>query len=252
MHPIPNDLPRRYTDMADWYLLITHPDEYAEEATFYARTIIDASDGRHSTLLELGSGAGANAFHYKAYFNVTLTDISQSMLDLSRRFNPESEHFAGDMRSIRLHRTFDAVFVHDAICYMRNRADLRSAMETAFVHLRSGGVALFAPDNIRENFADTVDHGGRDGNGRALRYMIWTSDPDPKDQTYLYEFVYMMHESGSAPRVVHEAHECGLFSRHEWLDVLSEVGFEAWAVPFEHSEEPSRSLEVFVAKKPAD
>lgn len=58
------------------------------------------------------------------------------MLDLSKKSNPECEHILGDMRTLRLNRTFDAVFVHDAICYMRTREDLRAAIETAFVHLR--------------------------------------------------------------------------------------------------------------------
>jgi len=35
------------------------------------------------------------------------------MLELSRTINPELEHLVGDMRTIRLGRTFDAVLIHD-------------------------------------------------------------------------------------------------------------------------------------------
>jgi hypothetical protein len=71
---------------------------------------------------------------------------------------------------------FDAVFVHDAVCYMTTHSDLRKAMETAFVHCRPGGVALFAPDHLRENFRADTDHGGSDDGRRGLRYLEWTWD----------------------------------------------------------------------------
>lgn len=40
------------------------------------------------------------------------------------------------MRTVRLGRTFDAVFVHDAVDYMTSEDDLRHVIETAFVHCR--------------------------------------------------------------------------------------------------------------------
>ena len=56
------------------------------------------------------------------------------MLAVSRALNPECEHIEADIRAVRLGRTFDAVFVHDAICHMTTEADLRAALETAIVH----------------------------------------------------------------------------------------------------------------------
>jgi hypothetical protein len=41
------------------------------------------------------------------------------------------------------------VFVHDAVAYMTTERELRAAIETAFVHCRPGGAALFAPDHVR-------------------------------------------------------------------------------------------------------
>src|SRR6185437_11463347 len=62
-------------------------------------------------------------------------------------------HLVGDMRSLRLDRRFDAVFVHDAIDYLINLDDLRAAMATAYMHLHPGGVALLCPSRLRESFA---------------------------------------------------------------------------------------------------
>ena len=87
------------------------------------------------------------------------------------------------MRSVRLGRTFDAVFVHDAIAYITTEVDLRAVFATAFEHTRPGGVALFVPDSVTETFEPAADHGGHDGPDRALRYLEWTWDPDPDDTT---------------------------------------------------------------------
>ena len=246
--------PRLYTDLADWFHLLTAPEEYAEEAAFYVQTLTRAIGTPPKTVLELGSGGGNNAWHYKHLVeSCTLVDLSAGMLALSQRLNPECEHVRADMRSLRLGRVFDAVFVHDAVAYMTTEDDLRQAMATAFVHCRPGGAALFAPDSSRETFQARTEHGGHDGaDGRALRYLEWTFDPDPTDHTYLVEFVYLLHEEGQpATRSVYDRHVCGLFSRSDWLRLLSDTGFRASVLPFEHSEEPPGSLEVFVGVRPS-
>ncbi|HLH22426.1 MAG TPA: class I SAM-dependent methyltransferase [Chloroflexota bacterium] len=243
-------LPRRYTDLASWFHLLTAPEEYAEEAEVYSRLLLEATSPPPRTLLELGSGGGNNAWHYKRHFTPTLVDLSLQMLAISQRINPECEHVQGDMRSVRLGRRFDAVFVHDAVMYLTTEEALRQAMATAFVHCRPGGVALFVPDCVRETFVPRTEHGGTDGDGRALRYLAWTTDPDPTDNTYLSDFVYVLHEEGQPARCVHEQHQYAVFARADWLRLLGEVGFRASVRPFELSDIPAGSLEAFVAIRP--
>ena len=241
------ETPRLYRDLAPWFHLLTAPQEYAEEAEIYRRLLTEAGPVR--TVLELGSGGGNNAFHLKARFDLTLTDLSEEMLAISRKLNPECEHIRGDMRTLRLGRDFDAVFVHDAIDYMTTLADLRAAIESAYVHCRPGGTALFVPDYVRERFTSRTDHGGHDGDGRSLRYLEWDWDPDPADDTYLAEFAYLLRDEGGSVRVEHDRHVCGLFGREQWRSLLEEVGFRAENRQIHHSEEDVAS-EVFLAKRP--
>ena len=224
-----------YNELAAWWPLLSSPVDYAEEADFMRRLLIESCQKPPQTLLELGSGGGNNASHLKHHFEITLVDPSTGMLAVSRALNPECEHLPGDMRSVRLDRQFDAVLIHDAIEYMTTPADLRRAIETAYIHCRPGGAALFAPDHTREIFTPSTEHGGHDGEGRSLRYLEWSYDPDESDTTYLVEYVYLLSEGGEQVRVEYDRHICGLFSRAEWLRLLSEVGFEATIItdPFE-------------------
>jgi hypothetical protein len=184
----------------------------------------------------------------KAHFDLTLVELSPGMLAVSKRLNPDCAHHQGDMRTVRLARQFDGVFVHDAVCYMTSVVDLRRAMETAFIHCRPGGVALFCPDCTAETFEPSTDHGGHDGKDRAMRYLEWCWDPDPSDATYTVDYVYALRE-GRDRRVVYDRHIEGVFSAATWLDLLRSVGFTAESRRYSHSE-VERPIEVFVARRP--
>jgi SAM-dependent methyltransferase len=240
-----------YSDLTDWWPLLSAPDDYEEEASGYQRLLLESSDEPPRTLLELGSGGGNNASHLKARFQMTLVDLSPGMIAVSKTLNPECEHVVGDMRTVRLGRLFDCVFVHDAIVYMTTEADLRRAIESAYVHCRPGGVALLAPDHLRENFHPPyTDCGGHDIGARGLRYLEWTQDPDPADTSYTVDYAYILRDGDGSVRVELDRHVEGLFGRGDWLRILRDVGFEPRAASFEHSELEPGSYEVFIASRP--
>lgn len=243
-------VPKLYAGLAPWWPLLSSPDDYQEEAAFYRQVLVEACAHAPRTVLELGSGGGNNASHLKAHFRMTLVDRSAGMLEHSRALNAECEHVVGDMRTVRLGRLWDGVFVHDAVAYMLTEDDLGQVMETAFLHCAPGGAALFAPDHIRENFRGTTDHGGHDGARGGLRYLEWTWDPDPADTTYVVDYAYLLREADGAVRVEHDRHVEGLFARAVWLRLLSAAGFEPQAVPFPHSELEPGSYELFIGRKP--
>lgn len=248
MTDVPSEY-RFYGDLAVWWPLISPPEEYAEEAA-YAATVLSSASIPVRDVLELGCGGGHNAVHLKARFAMTLVDLSSEMLEVSRRLNPECDHHQGDMRTVRLGRTFDAVFVHDAVDYMTSEADLRQAIETTFVHCRPGGVAVFVPDYTAETFEATSDHGGNDGaGGRGVRYLEWTWDPDLADTWTVTEYAFLLRNTDGSVRVVHETHRMGLFSRDVWMRLLASVGFEPDSV-VEQTTEDRSPRELFVGHRP--
>ena len=237
-----------YGELASWWPLISPVEEYAEEAAFAAQLLGSASIPVRA-VLELGSGGGHNAFYLKAQFTLTLVDLSAEMLEVSRRWNPECEHLQGDMRAVRLGRMFDAVFVHDAVDYMASEEDLRAAMATAYAHCRPGGVAVFIPDRVRETFEPDTDCDGHDGgDGRAVRYLEWSWDPDPGDTWTFTEYAFLLRDPDGAMRVAHETHRHGLFSRAAWLRYLEETGFAPELVA-EVTSEPRQPRDCFVAHR---
>ncbi len=238
-----------YDELADWWPLVSSPEEYAAEAAEYLRLLRIAVDGPLEEVLELGSGGGNNASHLNREVRMTLVDRSRAMLDVSRALNPACEHVEGDMRSVRLGRTFDAVFVHDAIDYITTEEDLAAVCATAFAHARPGGCALLVPDFVRERYRDGTDHGGHDGAERALRYLEWWYDPSPLDTTYVVEFAFLLRLPGGAVDLRHDRHVCGLFARATWLRLLGAAGFTSEAVALTADAEEPVGREAFVARR---
>jgi SAM-dependent methyltransferase len=239
---------RMYTDLAAWYPLLTPLEEYEAEAAWYRAPLLGhLGAGRHQ-LLELGAGAGHNAHFLSADFDVTLVDLSPAMLEHAARNCPCSERIVGDMRTVRLGRTFDAVFIHDAIVYMLTEDDLRAALTTAWEHLRPGGVALFAPDAVADSYAPSDDCGGSDADGRGLRYLSWEWQREGQPDRCVVDYVLLGREGEGPMQVLGtDRHEEGLFTRATWLRLLREVGFEAERIsqPYE-----DRELDFFVGRRP--
>jgi SAM-dependent methyltransferase len=240
-----------YSDLAPWFHLLTHPDDYAEEAAFTIRVVEATIEGPARTLLELGSGGGNNASHLKRRFECTLTDLSPHMLELSATLNPECEHLEGDMRTLRLGRTFDVVFAHDALSYLTDESALLATFRTAFEHLRPGGVFVLTPDATTEIFEPRTQHGGHDGDdGRSLRYLEWVHPREsPEAHTYVVDYAIAIREPGGPVRVVHDTHVLGLFPEATWRKLLSEAGLEPLELPVENPFAAEQAA--LVARRPA-
>jgi SAM-dependent methyltransferase len=219
---------RFYQELAGWWPLFSPPVHYIEEAGDLLRRLAPLPPPGAKTMLELGSGGGSLASHLKPHFTLTLTDIAEGMLSVSRAVNPEAEHIAGDMRTLRLGRQFDYVLVHDAVCYMTTLDDLRAAITTAAVHCKPGGTVIVLPDYVRETFSPGTDNGGEDSpDGRGFRYLEWAWDPDPDDSTYVVDYAFLLRDANGTVRVVHDRHVEGVFPRATWLSLFDAAGLAA-------------------------
>jgi SAM-dependent methyltransferase len=213
-----------YSDLARWWPLVSPVEDYAEEAAEFIRVFREAG-APIETMLELGAGGGHNAFYLKRHFKLTLSDLSDDMLAVSQRLNPECEHRQGDMRTLDLGRELDAVFVHDAVDYMITEADLALAMATAHRHCKPGGVVLFVPDAFRESFEPSTDCGGSDApDGSGVRYLEW-SYADAGATVGTTQYTFLTREVDGTVRSTTEAHPFGLYPRATWLRLLEAQGF---------------------------
>jgi SAM-dependent methyltransferase len=217
---------RLYRDLAGWWPLLSPLEEYAADAAVLLRAF-ESAPVPVRTILDLGSGGGHIAWYLKQIAPMTLVDISAQMLGASAVLNPECEHIEGDMLTLRLGRSFDAVLVHDAVDYVTTEADLALVAATAFAHCRPGGIAVFAPDHTADPFRPGRGGGGAsDEAGRQASFKERTTDPDPADEWIETEYEFSLRSADGSVQVVRESHRLSAFRNQTWMRVLTSAGFE--------------------------
>ena len=218
---------RLYSDLAWLWPAFSPPTDYADDAGRWREALRQLlGPGRHS-LVELGSGGGHTLSHLTADFDVTAVDLSPQMLALSQELNPDVPHHLGDMRDIRLGKQFDAVGIHDAVCYLLTEQDLLASFLTAREHLRPGGVLLLSPDYLKESYSGhRVLHWICGDASPPFTVIEYCHDPDESDTTIESLFFFILHEPDGL-RVVQDHHTTGLFPSTTWLELLDQSGFNA-------------------------
>ena len=226
---------RLYKDLAWIWPTMSPPEDYIEEAEFLTDLIRSYMSYTPRTMLHLGCGGGHIDMTFKKHFRVTGADISENMLGLARKLNPENKYIIGDMRDVRLEEKFDVVLLYDGINYMTNEIDLKAAFETAYANLKDDGIVLTVveetPSAFRQNWTK-VQH--RTGSDIELTYVEHFYDPDPHDSTFETTFVYLIRKNKKL-MVEIDSHICGIFEVEVWERLLREVGFTPKQDTFTHS-----------------
>lgn len=213
-----------YGDLAWTERLLADAQDYRREAEPLIELIRSAAPVAVQTLLHLGSGAGGHDQFFKQAFKVTGVDASPGMLALARETNPEVEYLEGDMRHVRLGRTFDAVAVPDSSDYLCTRQDIQRTLATAAAHLKSAGVLLLTTKPAETFCANNFAYSGeRDGIHVTL---LENNHVDPyRPESYQAVFVWLIRQDGQL-RIHHETHQLGLFPRRVWEEAFERAGFE--------------------------
>ncbi len=199
-------------------------------------------------MLHLGSGGGSLDCQLKTTYRVTGVDVSAAMIMHAKRVNPEVEYVCGDIRTVRLGRTFDAVLVHDAIAYMTSVTELEQVYHTAAAHLEPGGVMVALPEELRTRFVqDRTEVKTRTRGARTVTFLEVDHDPDPADHSFEAVFVLVIRE-GKDVRIETDRHVLGLFELYEFLDAMRSAGFDPVAEPWELSDwEPGQEMPLITA-----
>lgn len=132
-----------------YYNLFYRDKDYAGEADYLRELLATHAPGAQ-TLLDLGCGTGRHAALLAATgLAVTGVDRSAAMLAAAKELAAAApgaalEFAEGDLRTIRLGRTFDVVVsLFHVISYQTGNDDLQAAFATVREHLAPGGVFIF-------------------------------------------------------------------------------------------------------------
>ena len=231
-----NDIRLLYGDVSWIWPITSPPEHYVEEATQYLDYLQLFAKIPVKTLLDLGCGGGHNDWTLKKEVEVTGVDISQDMLALAKKLNPECRYLEGDMRTVRLEDRFDVVLLHDSVNYMLTPEDLKAAFATCYYHLKPGGAMLTVVEQTPERFKQhRIKHSTESKGDVEITFIEHYYDPDPEDTIYESTFIYLIRKAGKLESHV-DRHLCGMFPLKSWIQWMEEAGLEVHQRPFTHTD----------------
>jgi SAM-dependent methyltransferase len=141
-----------FANYSRYYDLLYKDKDYRGEAKFVSDLLATHTPNAKS-VLELGCGTGIHAkLLAELGYEIHGVDLSDRMLELAQKnltsldaeLASRLTFSQGDMRNVRLDRTFDVVIsLFHVISYQTSNQDLEDAIITAKTHLKPGGIFLF-------------------------------------------------------------------------------------------------------------
>lgn len=242
---VPREGERLYGDLAWLWPIVSPPQDYREEADFAAKAVVDAHRGRPRTLLHLGCGGGHLDLFLKHRFTVTGVDVSEDMLALASRLNPEVRYLRGDMRSFRTEERFDAVLALDSVNYLLSEHKLSRTFSTAYEALRPGGVFVTYVEHAQERFAPGAWCSRHDAGEVTVTFLEDLHDPDPGDTTFELALLFLVRK-GDEATVEADRHLQGLFPTATWTELLARAGLDVTT----RSDGPEPKVTWLVGRRP--
>ncbi len=136
---------------SDYYNLLYKDKDYAGE-TEYVHGLINKYQPNAKNILDLGCGTGRHDILLaRRGYEITGIDMSEKMLaaansqlSTSEFKNLNLKFIEGDIRTLRLGRTFDVVTsLFHVMSYQSGNNDLLAALSTVKTHLKPGGIFIF-------------------------------------------------------------------------------------------------------------
>ena len=217
-----------YGRLAHFYDTIHAAKDYAAESA-QLHAVIQQSCPGAASLLDVACGTGEHLARLQAYYRVAGVDLSQDMLAVARKRNPDVPLHQGDLVDFAVGQRFDVVVcLGSAIGYTKTVEKLNQAVANMARHVRPGGVlAIYSwilpeawrPGTIHADFVD-------EPNLKIARMNV----SETLDRVSVMDFHFLV---GTPEGVEHfvDRHELGLFAHEEYVAACLQAGLSMVQAP---------------------
>ena len=219
---------------------------YQEEYNFYSSLL---TKYKCNALLEIGCGSGNLASRFaQGGFNYTGMDLSDDMLGIAKKNNPQAVFINGDMRDFNLQAKVDACIITGrTISYLITNKDVAATFTTISKNLNSSGIICFDSIDANKfipliNPKEKIIHKANFKNKKYQRDSYWNvnlSDGFTFDWTSYY---YEENSEGGLTKIGEDIATIRAFTKNEMILFLQLAGFTVKEI----IERPSYAFDTFV------
>ncbi|WP_329072584.1 class I SAM-dependent methyltransferase [Amycolatopsis sp. NBC_01480] len=124
----------------DLYDALTHD---STTATTCQRLINDHGPGPAGSVLDLGCGTARDLAALAHSHDRVGVDLQPALINHARHQHPELDLHVGDLRTIRLERTFDTILcLGNSLAYLHHNNDIQAAFTTFTAHAHPGTLLI--------------------------------------------------------------------------------------------------------------
>ncbi|MGA9407992.1 MAG: class I SAM-dependent methyltransferase [Bacteroidota bacterium] len=247
-----------FGDYSLYYDLLYKDKDYSGEVN-YIKELIQCFAPKAHTIVNLGCGTGAHDVLLSRHgYLIDGVDLSKEMLSNANKKLASSPELVsslrfhyGDIRSVRLDKTFDvALSLFHVMSYQSNNSDLIAALLTAKHHLNPSGIFIFdcwyGPAVLTDRPTVRVKRLEDDAiKITRIAEPILYPDKNLVDVRYT---VFIRQKKGGAVQEIHETHTMrylfspeielmlantgfNILTREEWV-TKKPLGFDTWGALF--------------------
>lgn len=213
-----------WTELARYYDKIHHRKDYRKEVDFLEK-VFKKHRLKVRDILDVACGTGNHAaVLVRRGYNVVGIDLHEEMLEIAREKVRNVKLVEGDMRDLKLDRTFDVVIcMFNSIAYNQTLSELRRTLSGFRKCLKARGIIVFDNHFLRERFV----HGyrgvmGYDDDELTIARFSFSEKLGKKGRI---TFSYLIREGNDFNYIRGDVHEFGLFSLSEIIEAMKEAGF---------------------------
>jgi len=221
---------------AEYYDLIYHDKNYAEEVDFVEKCFLEFGKSKPKNLLEIGCGTGNyTQILIKRGYNVTGVDASENMLDVARR-KVSCDLLRSDLRDLSLSIKFDACLaMFTVLGYLNKNSEIVKGLKTIRRHLKLNGLFVFDVWNglaLMRTLPECRFKEAENDELKVVRFAV----PTLKAFEHVCEVNYKLfvHEKDAEKFIeIDERHSVRFYFPQELIYFLENAGFEVLKVcPF--------------------
>ena len=217
-------------DYAAAYDTLYGDKDYAAECDLIEGVLRAHADGDVKRVLDLGCGTGGHAVPLaERGYAVVGVDRSVEMLRRARQRGSSARFQEGDIASVNLGETFDAVLIMFAVLgYLTDNRSVRGALRAARSHLSQGGLLFadvwYGPAVLAQRPAERVKVIQTPTGGQVIRAA--SGQLEPRRDVCRVDYHLWRLEDGKLTAEVREQHHMRYFFEPELQAFLSDAGFD--------------------------
>jgi SAM-dependent methyltransferase len=216
-----------FSKSARFYDVIYGWKDYAAEVQTFQKIVTAFQAQPVRTLLDVACGTGQHLSHLQPFYQVGGLDLDAELLQIAAQKLPDVPLHHGDMRTFRLHKTFDCVAcLFSSIGYVVTVEALHQTIQNFAWHTSAGGLVIVEPWFTKSQFTDghisvlTVDE-------PDIKITRMNHSQVRGDVSYL-NFHYLVGLPDDGIHHFTEVHELGLFHHEDYLAAFHQAGLTVY------------------------